>query len=137
MAAVTSGNEPSFPLLPSAASECWPSPSWSFFVPRPLLIPVSEMPQESMGRQPVYCRWPGLSDAGLGGGRKEGNGEQLCSQSFCPNRPFSPPLVQSRTSSYSGEYGGKGGSRFSHSGNQLDGPITAIRVRVNRYYIVG
>ncbi|XP_070587279.1 zymogen granule membrane protein 16-like [Erythrolamprus reginae] len=42
-----------------------------------------------------------------------------------------------RTSSYSGEYGGKGGQRFSHSGNQLEGPITAIRIRVSRYYIVG
>ncbi|XP_037013874.2 zymogen granule membrane protein 16 isoform X2 [Artibeus jamaicensis] len=45
--------------------------------------------------------------------------------------------VQVRSSSYNGEYGGGGGERFSHSGNQLDGPITAIRVRVNRYYIVG
>ncbi|KAM8961357.1 zymogen granule membrane protein 16-like [Pelodytes ibericus] len=45
--------------------------------------------------------------------------------------------AQPRTSSYSGEYGGGGGDRFSHSGNQLDGPITALRVRVNRYYIVG
>uniref|UniRef100_G1Q7W1 Jacalin-type lectin domain-containing protein n=1 Tax=Myotis lucifugus TaxID=59463 RepID=G1Q7W1_MYOLU len=45
--------------------------------------------------------------------------------------------IQARSSSYSGEYGGGGGQRFSHSGNQMDGPITAIRVRVNRYYIVG
>ncbi|XP_060111890.1 zymogen granule membrane protein 16-like [Heteronotia binoei] len=45
--------------------------------------------------------------------------------------------IQPRSSSYSGEYGGGGGKRFSHSGNQLDGPITAIRVRVNRWYIVG
>uniref|UniRef100_A0A8C6IIT8 Zymogen granule membrane protein 16 n=1 Tax=Mus spicilegus TaxID=10103 RepID=A0A8C6IIT8_MUSSI len=57
--------------------------------------------------------------------------EHLCLQAFLS------PLVQSRTSSYSGEYGGKGGKRFSHSGNQLDGPITAFRIRVNRYYIVG
>ncbi|XP_029460799.1 zymogen granule membrane protein 16 [Rhinatrema bivittatum] len=42
-----------------------------------------------------------------------------------------------RSSSYSGEYGGGGGKRFSHSMNQLDGPITAIRIRVNRNYIVG
>ncbi|KAK9397594.1 zymogen granule membrane protein 16 [Crotalus adamanteus] len=42
-----------------------------------------------------------------------------------------------RTSSFSGEYGGTGGKRFSHSGNQLEGPITAIRVRVNSWYIVG
>ncbi|XP_011837839.1 PREDICTED: zymogen granule membrane protein 16 [Mandrillus leucophaeus] len=45
--------------------------------------------------------------------------------------------IQARSSSYSGEYGGGGGKRFSHSGNQLDGPITALRVRVNNYYIVG
>ncbi|XP_008822085.1 zymogen granule membrane protein 16 [Nannospalax galili] len=45
--------------------------------------------------------------------------------------------IQARSSSYSGEYGGGGGKRFSHSGNQLDGPITALRVRVNRYFIVG
>ncbi|XP_043833024.1 zymogen granule membrane protein 16 [Dromiciops gliroides] len=45
--------------------------------------------------------------------------------------------VQPRTSSYNGEYGGGGGKRFSHSGNQLDGPITAIRIRTNSYYIVG
>ncbi|KAM7329360.1 zymogen granule membrane protein 16 [Alexandromys fortis] len=45
--------------------------------------------------------------------------------------------IQSRSSSYSGEYGGKGGKRFTHSGNQLDGPITAIRVRSNSLYITG
>ncbi|XP_053326581.1 zymogen granule membrane protein 16-like [Spea bombifrons] len=45
--------------------------------------------------------------------------------------------AQPRGASYSGEYGGGGGKRFSHSGNQLDGPITALRIRVNRYYIVG
>ncbi|XP_066433662.1 zymogen granule membrane protein 16-like [Eleutherodactylus coqui] len=45
--------------------------------------------------------------------------------------------AEQRGSSYSGEYGGGGGKRFSHSGNQLDGPITALRVRVNRYYIIG
>ncbi|XP_058038560.1 zymogen granule membrane protein 16 [Ahaetulla prasina] len=42
-----------------------------------------------------------------------------------------------RTSSFSGEYGGKGGSRFSHSGNQLEGAMTALRIRVSRNYIVG
>uniref|UniRef100_A0A7N4NG93 Zymogen granule membrane protein 16 n=2 Tax=Sarcophilus harrisii TaxID=9305 RepID=A0A7N4NG93_SARHA len=52
---------------------------------------------------------------------------------FC----VSAESVQPRSSSYNGEYGGGGGERFSHSGNQLDGPITAIRIRVNRYYIVG
>ncbi|XP_073504903.1 zymogen granule membrane protein 16-like isoform X2 [Phyllobates terribilis] len=45
--------------------------------------------------------------------------------------------AQPRSSSYSGEYGGGGGKRFSHSGNQLDGPITALRVRTNRNYITG
>lgn len=50
---------------------------------------------------------------------------------------FLSPLVQSRSSSFSGEYGGKGGKRFSHSGNQLDGPITAFRIRVNSNFIVG
>lgn len=63
-------------------------------------------------------------------GRTRVLGERL------PPTPASPP-VQIRASSYNGEYGGGGGERFSHSGNQLDGPITAIRVRVNRYYIVG
>ncbi|XP_021093110.1 zymogen granule membrane protein 16 isoform X4 [Heterocephalus glaber] len=42
-----------------------------------------------------------------------------------------------RSSSYNGEYGGGGGKRFSHSGYQLEGPITALRVRVNKYFIVG
>lgn len=55
---------------------------------------------------------------------------------FLPLTPPAPP-VQARASSYNGEYGGGGGERFSHSGYQLEGPITAIRVRVNRYYIVG
>ncbi|KAM5153219.1 zymogen granule membrane protein 16-like [Mantella aurantiaca] len=45
--------------------------------------------------------------------------------------------AQQRSSSYSGEYGGGGGKRFSQSGNQLDGPITALRIRSNRNYITG
>ncbi|XP_076799030.1 zymogen granule membrane protein 16 [Arvicanthis niloticus] len=45
--------------------------------------------------------------------------------------------IQSRSSSFSGEYGGGGGKRFSHSGNQLDGPITAFRIRLNSNFIVG
>ncbi|KAF5914712.1 hypothetical protein HPG69_005209 [Diceros bicornis minor] len=49
----------------------------------------------------------------------------------------SASAIQARTSSYNGEYGGSGGQRFSHSGNQLDGPITALRIRVNTYFIVG
>ncbi|XP_073490892.1 zymogen granule membrane protein 16-like [Aquarana catesbeiana] len=45
--------------------------------------------------------------------------------------------AQQRSSSYSGEYGGTGGKQFSQSGNQLDGPITALRIRNNRLYITG
>nr|XP_002711907.1 zymogen granule membrane protein 16 [Oryctolagus cuniculus] len=49
----------------------------------------------------------------------------------------SASAIQARSSSYNGEYGSGGGERFSHSGHQLEGPITAIRVRVNSLYIVG
>ncbi|XP_026538084.1 zymogen granule membrane protein 16 [Notechis scutatus] len=42
-----------------------------------------------------------------------------------------------RTSSFSGPYGESYGDRFSHSGYQLEGPITALRVRINRNFIVG
>ncbi|XP_067326595.1 zymogen granule membrane protein 16-like [Anolis sagrei] len=49
----------------------------------------------------------------------------------------SAEVNQARSSSFSGEFGGGGGKRFSHSGNQLDGPITAIRIRVTRSYITG
>lgn len=45
--------------------------------------------------------------------------------------------IQATSSSYSGEYGSGGGEQFSHSGLQLEGPITALRVRVNSFYIVG
>ncbi|XP_073490898.1 zymogen granule membrane protein 16-like isoform X1 [Aquarana catesbeiana] len=45
--------------------------------------------------------------------------------------------AQQRSFSYSGEYGGTGGKRFSQSGNQLDGEITALRIRSNRLYITG
>uniref|UniRef100_A0A803T7Q7 Jacalin-type lectin domain-containing protein n=1 Tax=Anolis carolinensis TaxID=28377 RepID=A0A803T7Q7_ANOCA len=40
-------------------------------------------------------------------------------------------------SSYSGDYGGNGGKRFSHAANQQDGPITAIRIHIDSNYIVG
>ncbi|XP_053550423.1 zymogen granule membrane protein 16 [Bombina bombina] len=50
---------------------------------------------------------------------------------------FCIAAAQQRSSSYSGEYGGGGGKRFSQSGNQLDGPITALRIRGNRNYITG
>nr|XP_051695759.1 zymogen granule membrane protein 16-like [Oryctolagus cuniculus] len=49
----------------------------------------------------------------------------------------SASAIQARSSSYSGEYGSPGGEPFSHSGLQLEGPITALRVRVNSRYIVG
>ncbi|XP_012782923.2 zymogen granule membrane protein 16 [Ochotona princeps] len=49
----------------------------------------------------------------------------------------SATAIQARSSSYNGEYGSSGGQRFSHSSNQLEGPITAIRVRVNSLFIVG
>ncbi|XP_077303474.1 zymogen granule membrane protein 16-like [Lithobates pipiens] len=45
--------------------------------------------------------------------------------------------AQQSSFSYSGEYGGTGGKRFSHSGNQVDGQITALRVRSDHYYITG
>uniref|UniRef100_A0A8D2J5Y0 Jacalin-type lectin domain-containing protein n=1 Tax=Varanus komodoensis TaxID=61221 RepID=A0A8D2J5Y0_VARKO len=37
---------------------------------------------------------------------------------------------------YSGEYGGNSGEHFDQSSNQLDGPITALRVRANDRYIL-
>ncbi|XP_069920791.1 zymogen granule membrane protein 16 [Oryctolagus cuniculus] len=49
----------------------------------------------------------------------------------------SASAIQARSSSYSGEYGCGRGEPFSHSGLQLEGPITAIRVRVNSFNIVG
>ncbi|XP_021518781.1 zymogen granule membrane protein 16-like [Meriones unguiculatus] len=42
-----------------------------------------------------------------------------------------------RSSSDNGEYGGTDGKPFSHSVNQLEGPITAIRVRADKSYITG
>ncbi|KAM9208787.1 LOW QUALITY PROTEIN: zymogen granule membrane protein 16 [Dugong dugon] len=52
----------------------------------------------------------------------------LCASAFAS-------AIQAQSSSYNGEYGG-GGGKFSHSGNQLEGPITNLCIR-NRYYIVG
>ncbi|XP_051695751.2 zymogen granule membrane protein 16-like [Oryctolagus cuniculus] len=49
----------------------------------------------------------------------------------------SASAIQARSSSYSREYGSGGGERFSHSGLQLEGPITAIRVRVYSFNIAG
>ncbi|XP_073492037.1 zymogen granule membrane protein 16-like [Aquarana catesbeiana] len=45
--------------------------------------------------------------------------------------------AQQRSSSYSGEYGIARGKQFSQSENQLDGPITALRIRNNRLFITG
>ncbi|XP_054850100.1 zymogen granule membrane protein 16-like [Eublepharis macularius] len=45
-------------------------------------------------------------------------------------------IAQARTSSFSGEFGGSTGSHFDQSNNQLDGPITALRIRANDRYIV-
>lgn len=45
--------------------------------------------------------------------------------------------VQAKSSSYNGEYGSVNGQRFSHSYNQMEGPITALRVRANGNYIIG
>uniref|UniRef100_A0A5F9DT24 Jacalin-type lectin domain-containing protein n=1 Tax=Oryctolagus cuniculus TaxID=9986 RepID=A0A5F9DT24_RABIT len=49
----------------------------------------------------------------------------------------SASAIQARSSSYSGEYGSGRGEPFSHSDLQLEGPITAIRVRADSFNIVG
>ncbi|KAM4025394.1 zymogen granule membrane protein 16-like isoform 2-T6 [Anomaloglossus baeobatrachus] len=45
--------------------------------------------------------------------------------------------VQSRRSSFVGEYGAGGGTAFSFSSEQLKGPITGLRVRENPSHIIG
>ncbi|KAL8176632.1 UNVERIFIED_CONTAM: hypothetical protein K2H54_037122 [Gekko kuhli] len=50
---------------------------------------------------------------------------------------ISAGLIKKRSASHSGGYGGNGGRRFSHSLNQLDGPITAIKIRSNPSVITG
>ncbi|XP_075439287.1 zymogen granule membrane protein 16-like [Ascaphus truei] len=45
--------------------------------------------------------------------------------------------IESRLSSFAGEYGSGGGTAFSFSGEQLNGPITALRVRESPSHIVG
>ncbi|KAM4632071.1 zymogen granule membrane protein 16-like [Discoglossus pictus] len=45
--------------------------------------------------------------------------------------------VQSRFSSFVGEHGAGGGTAFSFSSSQLNGPITALRVRENVNNILG
>nr|XP_051690909.1 zymogen granule membrane protein 16-like [Oryctolagus cuniculus] len=80
------------------------------------------------GKGPLLGWWPRLAGPPLSGG----NWEVLASKP-----PFLSTAVQARSSSYSREYGKGGGEPFSHSGLQLEGPITAIRVRVDSRYIVG
>ncbi|KAM4632070.1 zymogen granule membrane protein 16-like [Discoglossus pictus] len=45
--------------------------------------------------------------------------------------------VQSRFSSFAGEYGAGGGTAFSFSNDQQNGPITALRVTENVHHILG
>eukprot|EP00079_Xenopus_tropicalis_P013844 XP_002943206.2 PREDICTED: zymogen granule membrane protein 16 [Xenopus tropicalis] len=45
--------------------------------------------------------------------------------------------IQSRLSSFAGEYGSGGGTAFSFSSEQVYGPITGLRVRENANYIIG
>uniref|UniRef100_A0A8C5QGX1 Jacalin-type lectin domain-containing protein n=1 Tax=Leptobrachium leishanense TaxID=445787 RepID=A0A8C5QGX1_9ANUR len=45
--------------------------------------------------------------------------------------------VQSRMSSFAGEYGGGGGTAFSFSSEQIRGAITGIRVRENPSHVLG
>ncbi|XP_068103268.1 zymogen granule membrane protein 16-like [Hyperolius riggenbachi] len=46
-------------------------------------------------------------------------------------------LVQSRLSSFAGEYGAGGGTAFSFSSEQLNGPITGFRIRENPSHVIG
>ncbi|XP_063285133.1 zymogen granule membrane protein 16-like [Pelobates fuscus] len=45
--------------------------------------------------------------------------------------------VQSRMSSFAGEHGSGGGTAFSFSSEQLNGPITGLRVRENPSHVLG
>ncbi|XP_063788564.1 zymogen granule membrane protein 16-like [Pseudophryne corroboree] len=45
--------------------------------------------------------------------------------------------VQSRLSSFVGEYGAGGGTAFSYSSDQLNGQITGLRVRENHNHVIG
>lgn len=78
----------------------------------------------------AFLQWLGVV------GKNKDVREQLGSWAVStPNA--SSPLVQVKSSSYNGEYGGVTGRRFSHSGNQMEGPITAIRIRADTHYIIG
>ncbi|XP_077170870.1 zymogen granule membrane protein 16-like isoform X2 [Paroedura picta] len=56
---------------------------------------------------------------------------------LCGVTVISAEAIKKRSASHSGEYGGNSGARFSHAINQLEGTITAIRVRVSSSYITG
>ncbi|XP_060112804.1 zymogen granule membrane protein 16-like [Heteronotia binoei] len=56
---------------------------------------------------------------------------------FCCAVSISTGLVKKRSASHSGEYGGTGGMRFSQATNQLDGPITALKIWADSSYIIG
>ncbi|XP_077170878.1 zymogen granule membrane protein 16-like [Paroedura picta] len=53
--------------------------------------------------------------------------------SLCCTVSIRAGFIKNRSASHSGEYGGNGGARFSHSVNQLDGSITAMKIRVGEY----
>ncbi|KAL8176630.1 UNVERIFIED_CONTAM: hypothetical protein K2H54_037114 [Gekko kuhli] len=56
---------------------------------------------------------------------------------LCCAVSISAGLIKKRSASHSGEYGGNGGRRFSQATNQLDGPITLLKIRANPSYITG
>ncbi|XP_054850097.1 zymogen granule membrane protein 16-like [Eublepharis macularius] len=56
---------------------------------------------------------------------------------LCCATSISAGTIKKPSASHSGEYGGNGGLRFSHSVDQLDGPITALGIRTNASYITG
>ncbi|OCT58988.1 hypothetical protein XELAEV_18001477mg [Xenopus laevis] len=45
--------------------------------------------------------------------------------------------IESRLSSFAGEYGSGGGTAFSFSSEQVNGPITGLRVRENPSHVIG
>ncbi|XP_015275248.1 PREDICTED: zymogen granule membrane protein 16-like [Gekko japonicus] len=56
---------------------------------------------------------------------------------ICCAISVSAGLSKKRSASHSGEYGGTGGTRFSHSLNQLDGSITALKIWADSSSIKG
>nr|XP_060639036.1 zymogen granule membrane protein 16-like [Anolis sagrei ordinatus] len=53
---------------------------------------------------------------------------------LCIGVSGSPAL--SRLASFSGEFGGDSGEYFDHSSNELDGPMTALKIRANDRYLL-